>query len=277
MELCTQTINMTRFLTPSKIGLVALIHVYCDSVVPASSVIDVLSFILADLSPVSGDRAVNRGVEGTRLPLLSASDFAGEALAQPSCIPGRTIYDLFVKKLWEIDSLDALHVLIQTSDDLFLPPAERQDEEDEAGNVSTQDPDNNKIVLSRTSPLGLYIRRVQLEFTRLQFSDVIKLWLAFVQFKQPTLPSLERVARGSFSENQDRALQELDLGSQNELLKSAFDRAGEENGVDTLISVSDVERILEFQTDRLQRQYMQLLWESHAKTRQAWGREYLPI
>lgn len=245
---------MTRFLTPSKIGLLILIHVYCDSVVPASSVIDVLSFILAELSPISGDGDVHRKIEGAKLALLSASDSAWEAaLAQSSSIPGRTIYDLFVKKLWEVDSLDALHVLVQSSDDLFLEAAERQNRDEEAGNISAQDLGNNKVVLSRASPLGLYVRRVQLEFTRLQFSDVIKLWLAFVQFKRPTLNTLERVTRGSIPEDNDRALQELDLGSQNELLKSEFDRA--EDSVETMISVSDVERILEFQTDRLQSEF----------------------
>lgn len=242
---------MSRYLTPSKIAVLALVHLYCDSVVPSAAVVPFLSFILSTLGGSPREDPAGNRLEEVNPSPASAAGFEHDAVTQASSIPGRTIFDLFIKKLWEIDSLDALHTFIQESGSLFSGSLEQVERED----GSTIPRSSRQISLSRNSPLGIFVRRVRLEFTRLQFSDALKLWLAFTAFKEPTLVAWERQNRTLASHSFDRVLQELDLEPNNGLLEIAYENSKSVDSMEGMISASDIERILEFQVDRLQRMW----------------------
>lgn len=96
-------------------------------------------------------------------------------------LPGRRLWDIFLAKLWAVDSLDALHqffdqlpALLANKDDI------RQMVEPEEGAATT------RIPLTIHSPLALFVRRAQLEFQRLHFSDASNLWKDFIVYRQPT-------------------------------------------------------------------------------------------
>jgi anaphase-promoting complex subunit 5 len=248
--------NMSRYLTPSKVSLLALVQLYCEAPISGSFTIPLLSFILSEISSSSTENAIVQDAQDVPKPRLSAVDFDVEALQCEPGLPGRTLFDLFIKRLWEIDSLDALHVLFQSLDDLFQPlslPAEGED------TLSSLQKKRQKITLSGTSPIGLFVRRARLEFTRLQFSDVLKLWTAFVAFRRPTLRILEKLGsrEDSTLDIHGRALQELDLdaealpGAEDDDAPSDHGRLQSMDG--GMISANDIERILDFQSEKMQR------------------------
>lgn len=266
--LARETTIMARYLTPSKVALLSLIQIYCDSVIPAPSTIPLLSFIVSHISPISTDPGSDQALQDARGPLLSAADFNIDALkGEAGGLPGRTTFDLFVKRLWKIDTLDALHVFFQSLDELFKRTAQNGGSSEEMQLVAGEENEKQRIALSRASPLGLFVRRADLEFTRLQFSDALKLWTAFLEFRRPTLERLTRLegvgrASGGLEARTSRwALQELVLDDGDQFGESAngdAENVSSQNwaGNGTMMSASDVERLLEFQTEKMQRRLM---------------------
>lgn len=181
---------MSRFLTPAKIGLLALIDLYTEEAVPNDAIIPVLNFLASrlldcDLTETPAIAPANRWAkaENSIRLIVSIQDF--EQLLGPFAavdrIPGRRLWDRFLEKLWGIDSLHALqeffekqpHLLAKTKDELRRM-AERGED------LPTG------IFLSRNSPFGAFVRRSHLEFSRLQFHSTAELWKAFVKYRQPT-------------------------------------------------------------------------------------------
>ena len=104
---------MARFLTPSKIWLLALIELYTDAIVPTSSTIHILSFILNQLLPATFKAQHKESSSSESLPFildLKSFETLLSSLPAASGHPGRSLWDHFLKKLWDINSLDALHV-----------------------------------------------------------------------------------------------------------------------------------------------------------------------
>lgn len=181
---------MSRFLTPAKIGLLALIDLYTEEAVPNDAIIPVLNFLASrlldcDLTETPSIAPANRwakAVNSIRL-IVSIQDF--EQLLGPFAavdrMPGRRLWDRFLEKLWGIDSLHALqeffekqpHLLAKTKDELRRMTERGED-------IPTG------IFLSRNSPFGAFVRRSHLEFSRLQFHSTAELWKAFVKYRQPT-------------------------------------------------------------------------------------------
>lgn len=157
-------------------------------------------------------------------------------------MPGRTLLDLFLKHMWEINSFDALHSLFDGIRDLVeAPPAESQEGEAPDG-----------IYLSKTSPLGVFVRRAHLEFTRLQFDDSIKLWSSFVKYRAPTAQWTKRLA-GLASSGVDTVVTEMGLRPGDALYEVAYGRLHDDEEDKEGSSLDDLDRIMEFQLDRLQR------------------------
>ena len=231
---------MTRYLTSSKVALLALISLYVDSVVPTAATIPVLSFIVSHLLPPKG-LIVEHGSTG-RDPTLAISidDFRKATVTHVSGIPGRTIWDLLLKKLWEINSLDALHAFFDSLSSL-LPKAREE---------GIQDPD--RMRLSRNSPLGIFVRRAQLEFTRLQLHDSIILWQSFVAYRESTLSLWKRrnptIEKTGFDVN--IADQGFGLDSKVHDILYGNLRGGNSGWGEA--STEDVEKLLEFQIDQMQ-------------------------
>lgn len=245
---------MPRFLTPAKIGLLALIELYTYAIVPTSATIPVLSFIIDQLLPLKPASETSTATEP--LPfLLNIKSFETILAAHPSAsgVPGRTLWDYFLKKLWEIDSLDALHAFFEESMNLL---AKARDEIKKDGEIGIPPPAEDMIVLSRTSPFGSFVRRAKLEFDRLRFSDSVSLWTSFVRWRQDTAAYWAKRNGGLRRWAGDKALREgePEWGVEaTEMFESITYRGLlEDEKVAGGISTDDVEKLLEFQVDQMQ-------------------------
>ncbi|KAF1811076.1 putative anaphase-promoting complex subunit Apc5 [Eremomyces bilateralis CBS 781.70] len=241
---------MSRYLTAPKVSLLALIVLYCEGVVPHEGVVSVLAFIadhIVPLSPRSSediDDALNHNF------WLNVSDFEEKFGQEASIKPGRSVYDLFLAKIWHLDSLNALHEFFESLPQLVAKTREAQLLDAEAGIIMP----TPAVVLSRASPMGQFVRRCRIEFTRLQFNDTMKLWTAFLKYKQPSEASWRRRNPGAFALSFDANLKDLNLRKGDALFEVAYGSLMDEGESEQLaMSTEDVERLLEFQLYKVQR------------------------
>ncbi|KAJ5886432.1 uncharacterized protein N7473_009106 [Penicillium subrubescens] len=236
---------MTRYLTPWRISLLCLITVYTDGLVPNSSAIDVLSFLTAGLFPLD---PADKQWEKHYLPRITEIE---EVLSgHESSVPGRSLWDLFLKKIWSLDSLDALEVFFNDEIPSLLTKTREQLIQDRDHGLA---PENEGMRLSRSSPLGAFVRRAYLEYTRLQFHDSVTLWTGFVKYR---LPTYNMWARRNASDKQDPVDINLNVHGFNSsaylshVVYGSIEDDEEDEGV---VSVKDAERLIEFQVGELQR------------------------
>jgi len=236
-----------RYLTAQKISLLVLVRLYCSSALPTSATIPILSFLLSyTVSP-----SASIGQSRRSFAPLSSEDNAAFSIdifedvlqGHASSMPGRTLLDLFLKHMWELSSFDALHDLFDNLGEIISTPlsADSQD-----GSSS------DRIYLSKTSPLGAFVRRARLEFTRLQFDDAMKLWSLFVKYRTPTSQWTKRLA-GIASGGVDRVAAEMGLRPGDHLYEVAYGHLENQEQEGEGLSTDDLDRILDFQLDRLQR------------------------
>jgi anaphase-promoting complex subunit 5 len=254
---------MARYLTPSKIGLLALIELYTDANVPTDSTITILSFVLNQLLPSTFSKTqASPSAASQSLPfILELKSFETLLSAQPSAsgLPGRTLWDHLLKKLWDIDSADALHEFFKRRENLLAKTNEEIKKDSEIG-IPPPSPD--MILLSRTSPFGSFVRRAKVEFERLQFKDAIALWTAFVKWRQESRSYWVRRAGGMNRWTGDKALVEgqeewgVDATETLELIAYGGVAFGDSDG---RVSMDDVEKLLEFQVEQMQSQPSPLL------------------
>lgn len=251
---------MARYLTPASIGLLCLIELYTDSVVPTSSTVPILSFIISHLLPSSLSKHQNNlpGGETRESSLnfiVSIKDFENllSSHAAASGLPGRSLWDIFVKKMWDINSLDALHVFFERRSNLLTKNREESQMDMEMG---IPPPSQTMILLSRTSPFGAFVRRAQLEFARLKFHDALSLWKSFIAYRQVTLNTWEKRNPNAGAWSFDAVLDEADEWGQ-DALETFVDvtygkMLGQNGNTEGLVSTNDIEKLLEFQIDQMQ-------------------------
>jgi anaphase-promoting complex subunit 5 len=245
---------MPRFLTPSKIGLLALIELYTYAIVPTSATIPILSFLVDQLLP-SHESSPGPAPSPSLPYLVDVTSFETLLVAHPSAsgVPGRTLWDYFLKKLWEIDCLDALHAFFEESSNLL---AKAREEIKQDGEMGIPPPSPDMIVLSRTSPFGSFVRRAKIEFDRLPFGDAVSLWTSFVRWRQDTAAYWARRNGGLHRWAGDKALREGEVQWGVEAAemfeKINYHGALEGKCVEGSVSTDDAERLLEFQVDQMQ-------------------------
>jgi anaphase-promoting complex subunit 5 len=235
---------MNRYLTPSKISLLVLASLYCDSVVPNQAIIPVLSFIVTRLIP-STTPANTTSSGATINSAVSIDDLERLTRSHPSNQPGRTLYDQFLKRIWSIDCLHSLHQFFRDLGEYVVPPHDANPDE-------VVPRPTGHVILTRVSPLGMFIRRAQLEYTRIQFHDAVNLWTAFLKFRAPTEDAWRKrnpsAARLSF----DAGISDLSLENKDDLLQACYGSLDANDLDDAEFSTEDIEAMLEFQLDRLQ-------------------------
>lgn len=236
---------MSRYLTPSKVGLLALISLYSDSVIPSVATIPILSFLVSHLLPPEPGQLRIASTVHKYSNKAVIDSLQQVTIGHASGIPGRTVWDLLLNKLWGINSFDALHVFFNNLSSLLEKPREEQDAEDVGLQKASQ------IRLSRASPLGAFVRRSQLEFTRLQFHDGVALWKRFVTYRSPTLPQWRRRHPG-VGDNTDVNLQEAADEPTDRIRHVVYGGPGLEGRKETSFSTDDVEKLLEYQVDQMQ-------------------------
>lgn len=254
---------MSRFLTPAKVGLLALIELYVEKAVPISATVDVLSFVTSHLIDSDTTRYANNNshwakAESTVRLVISIADF--EKVLSPhaaaSGIPGRSLWYVFLDKLWKINSLDALHEFFERRGDLL---ARTKDEQRREAEMGIEPPSPETIVLSRNSPFGAFVRRAQLEFNRLRFEHAYELWKDFVKYRQTTAayyrkktPSFQRLSFDNVLLEGEHAWGEgLDA-----IANVAYGDMLRDDPNSTLpVSTDDIEKLLEFQIEQMQSKF----------------------
>lgn len=239
---------MSRYLTPSKVALLCLIQVYTEGVVPNSSAIHVLSFVVAYLSPMGGEDGPSSSDDWVAQYSVTIEDLEQALITSPSSVPGRSVWDLFLRKIWSIDSCDALEVFFTEISTILAKTREEQIRDRDAGIT----PESDCMRLARCSPLGAFVRRAQLEFTRLQFHDSVNLWKGFVKYRLPTYRAWARKNPSDEQASVDINLLELGLGTSSHLCQVAYGNIEEDDEDDRYVSTKEVERLLEFQINELQ-------------------------
>lgn len=252
---------MARYLTPAKIGLLVLIELYTEAVVPTTSTIPILSFIISHLLPSSLPKPHNilpgeQQRDSSCNFIITIEDYKRLLSVYPSAsgVPGRTLWDLFLKKLWAVDSLHALHEFFDHRPILLTKTREESQKDTEVGIIP---PHEDTILISRTSPLGAFIRRAHLEFTRLKFHDALKLWKSFISYRQPTLAAWKKrnpqIGNFSFDSVLHEADEEWEPDALEQVANVAYgDFLSGQNGGSEFISTDDVEKLLEFQIEQMQ-------------------------
>lgn len=246
---------MGRFLTPSKIGLLALVEIYTDSIVPTASTIPILSFILNQILP-STLKTQSKEPSSNELPfILDLKSFETLLTAHPAAagVPGRTLWDHFLKKIWDIDSLDTLHAFFARRTYLLCRSKEEVKKDAEMG---IPPPSEDMILLSRTSPFGSFVRRSTVEFERLRFNDALLLWTSLKKWRQDSKVYWARRNGGMGRWAGDRALGdgEEDWGiDATEMLEMvAYGGLHLEDTEEGSVSTDEVEKLLEFQVEQMQ-------------------------
>jgi anaphase-promoting complex subunit 5 len=236
--------SIPRYLTASKISLLVLINLYCSSDIPSSGTIPVLSFIVSHSFPSAPSAARAPRSANRQDAALSIRAFEDVLHSHASNMPGRTLLDVFLKHMWEMNSLDSLFALFDRLGGLLA--RSRED--------ATEDESSERMYLSQASPLGVLIRRAKVEFVRLQFDDVIKLWSAFIAYRAPTAQWTKRLA-GLVSFGADLVAADMGLDPSDSLYQVAYGRLPDDEFGGHALSVEDLERLLDVQLDRLQRTY----------------------
>ncbi|RKF64418.1 Anaphase-promoting complex subunit 5 [Erysiphe neolycopersici] len=252
---------MSRYLTPSKIGLLILIELYVESNI-SSSTISIMSFILNHLLPHAPKPQSPESISywqffSHTLPLtldLKSFESLLDSHSASSSSQCATLWDSFQKKLWDIDSLDALHVFFSQLTNLLVRTHEEIKKDNEIGIPL---PSKDMILLSRTSPFGSFIRKSSIEFERLKFCDSIALWTAFNRWrygdKCDHMTNKEAIPKWVG----DMVLNDLE----NNKGKDSKEKFGlivytplkSHDTEESYISTDDVGKLLEFQVEKMQR------------------------
>jgi anaphase-promoting complex subunit 5 len=231
--------------------------------------------------------------------LVSLADF--ERVLGPHAaavgLPGRRLWDIFLQKVWGVDSLHALHEFLDRRHALLARSKEEEakaqaeaeatndnaaagDEQDQAQQVQPPPPEA-PVRLAPNSPFGAFMRRAVVEFRRLRFQDACELWNQFVRYRQPTAQqywrrrnaatatalglrlSFDNVLVEGQHEWGDEAAPALAAVAYGGALPGEEDWGGRVGGLP--VSFDDVEMLLEFQVDQMQSKLPLSLCSSDAR------------
>ncbi|KAI1002394.1 hypothetical protein K3495_g5805 [Podosphaera aphanis] len=245
---------MSRYLTPAKIGLLVVIELYTESIIPLSSTIPIVSFVFNQLIPSTNHESLNSTQNLSLVLDLKSFESVLEAHPATSNLSDRTLWDHFLKKLWDIDSLDALHVFFSRRASLLSKTREEVKKDIESG---INPPSEDMILLSRTSPFGSFVRKSQVEFERLKFNDCLRLWMNFVKWRCDSKiywasknPDTRRwIGDKALDEGED----EWGTGKTEELELIAYEPLKYKYSADSAPSTDDIEKLLEFQVEKMQK------------------------
>lgn len=257
---------MVRFLTPARIGLLALIELYVEDAVPSEAILPVLSFITSHLldrdSATSSDRSSRwTKAERTVSLIITIKDFEKLLGSYPFLMgmPGRKLWDQFLDKLWDINSLDALHQFMEGSSRMLAKSKAELKREARGGSPVPE----TGIKLSKHSLLGAFVRRAKVEISRLPWHDITDLWQDFVRYRQPTSPYMKRknpnFGRLDFDCVLSMGKEEgWDPESVSVLASIAYgDMLNGDHNSTLPVSTDDVEVLLEFQIGQMQSKWQQ--------------------
>lgn len=235
---------MARFLTPSKIATLLLIQLYCERAISDSGFTATLELIAKLILPTSneGQKHFDGEYESFNSVLQSVSKI------ETSTDPGQTVYDVFIERLWKLDSFDRLDSFISWFPSVLSPDREVLLKERELGLTIKHDG-----WISKASPIGAYIRRCVLEYVRLHFHDCMTLWTDFVAHQQHAKSLHTETSAGEWP----ISVRSSDLGEWKSHPSLATANSGQLNHGShehhlLTIDTHDVTKLLEFQIAEMQ-------------------------
>jgi anaphase-promoting complex subunit 5 len=239
--------RMSRYLTPSKVALLVLISTYSSDVVAKQDRGSVLSFIITHILP--DHKHPSNLLEIDAEHVVSADDFEHALSPLNFPIPGRSVWDYFLQKMWSFDCFDTLDLFLSDIPVLLSRSREQILRDREAG----EEEKGFQGHVSRTSPLGAFIRRCHLEYTRLQFQDGTALWQDFIGFRISTRQAWEKKNPPDGKSALDINLSMLHIDSSHPLSQIMYSRLTYAETKLGGFSTHDVEKLMEFQVSELQR------------------------
>lgn len=237
---------MARYLTPSKIALLVLTTLYTAEKVPTSESVAVLDFIISHIIPHG--RSTRSHSEPTFDHVLPISAFDKVLSPLASLMPGRSLYDEFLKRIWWLMCSNTLDEFIESLPSMLRKSREQIIKEREMGVPAEEQ--TAKVI--RTSPLGAFIRRCHLEYTRLQFQDAMILWQQFVAYRAPSRPQWEKKNPSARHSPLDSNLTSLGIEASHPLAQIIYGDVLASMETTQAYSAHDVEKLLEFQVSEMQ-------------------------
>lgn len=275
---------MASYVSASKLCLVVLTRLYVEGYVPSRAAVEVLSFIGSRLDPETKlvtVRPQKKQDSQKDLSALSLQDF--RSILSRDELPGHVgrlgsdveLWEVFGSFLLQISDLHTMSHFFSNLDVFFeTVPTLGED------GTFTQP-------LAPNSPLGLFIRRVRVEFSNMHFPEIVKLWYSFERYVRPLRDDAE--AWGLRLHMTDAITTHLNLqtlrGPKDEdegLEHTASDTLeaqiiaqsmGNESDQADLTSSHDFDRLLEFQIEQMRSKPSNVLVDQSSKDyRKGWLR-----
>ncbi|EMR09321.1 hypothetical protein PNEG_02278 [Pneumocystis murina B123] len=222
-----------KYLTPHKIALLVLVELYCSFLLPPKHTIPVLTLVMEHLDPSCGNPST----------LKHLRSFTSD---KASHLPGRTIYDMILKRLWDLQSLDDLISFFASIPGLI---SRRQ---------SPPVIGRRMLLLSPSSFLGSFVRKCVVEFNNLPLDDVIKLWKGLIGYRNISVPKW-------LQKNIEITMFNSSMGLETSLDEEMDEKI--QNDYEECLSVSDIERLFEFHVSKMQKNKSKLSKEMKERLR----------
>lgn len=230
---------VSRYLTPSRISLLALIAMYCDDYVPADGRVPVLRFITARLLPPHPSKR-KKALNVSDSVSMTLEDFRKALSPFKKPDHAKNLWEEFVVIMWKISNLDLLFDFFKSLPCLF-------------GSRDKQFADDEQTVLSKTSLIGTFVRRSTLEYERLNFQDSVRLWQNYQRFRAPSSPPGRLFVRTDADIDTDLNVLDMDRRPNGQILSIlAKEEREDDQGASNVVSLIDVEKLLAFQIERMQ-------------------------
>lgn len=233
---------MAHYLTPPKIALLAFAIFYLDGIFDWDATVSVVKFITARLLPENTGPAQSK--VGAQIHTSLTLDDLKSLFEAVSSSAFQEHWEEFVNRLWAIDNIDQLFDFFHNLKELFV----RRD------TFRNQSEHREPTLVTKTSLIGIFLRRAMLEFERLNFHETVSLFQGFQSFREPTR-AVRDSSKRTTTAHQDRSVaeqaevDELTLGKVSEILTQASERS--EADFES-VSSSDLERLLRFQVEQMQ-------------------------
>ena len=245
-----------RYLNPAKICLLALIELYCEDAVSDEATLPVLDFITSNILPNDEPQPDDPSDKADKIIDIVSSIKVFEQVLRPLAagigIPGRSVWDVFLQRLWTIDSLHVLHSFLNARGALIEPSKDR-------GGYADMLPAESAIAmrLSPGSPFAAFVSKAAFEYTRLRFQEMCTLWKQFVIYRQSSAAYMRRRNKSFNRLSFDSVLlsNEPDWGGENTTRVAEVVYQDMVTGMERAsipVTMDDLERLLDFQIDQMQ-------------------------
>lgn len=169
---------MARYLTPTRVATLLLIELYRKQqfwTINDKATTTILALVARQCLPDTEEEAQLSSIVDGR-GIVDALDFVKPLVGLDASLPGRPWSSIVLYRIWSLHTVDQLHDLFESSCNLLAS----------ASPTDSQPNETQAAAITRASPIGQFIRRCYVEFTRLQFAETIELWEAFLSFREPS-------------------------------------------------------------------------------------------